>query len=125
MRQASAGPATVRVRSGVGTAVVLWRGDPEEMGREHYVEWTVDEDLAWTGNTWPVASFSPALGADGDQNAFRVRLSLTGDGAAVLEVADAQILFGIAEPPPPDAADGTWAEVHVGRDSVSLWPYEV
>ncbi|MFD6275660.1 hypothetical protein ACFWFI_08820 [Streptomyces sp. NPDC060209] len=49
------------------------------------------------------------------------RLTLTGDGAA-LEVGDSQILFDVADPPPPAAVDGTWVEVRVERDSVSLYP---
>ncbi|WP_406361513.1 hypothetical protein [Streptomyces sp. NBC_01579] len=38
-------------------------------------------------------------------------------------MADAQILFDLADPPPPIAGDGTWVEVRVERNSVSLWPY--
>lgn len=54
---------------------------------------------------------------------FRGRLSLTGDGGALLEVADAQILFDLSDPPPPIAGDGRWVEARVERNSVSLWPY--
>ncbi|WP_329214777.1 hypothetical protein OG257_36915 [Streptomyces sp. NBC_00683] len=53
VRQAPCGPTTVRVRSEVGTVVALWCGDPTEVGREHYVEWTVDDDVAWDTNTRP------------------------------------------------------------------------
>ncbi len=123
VRAAPGGPVTVRVRSGVGTAAAFWRGDPTEVGREHHVEWTVDEDVSWDGNTRPATVSSPALGEDGGQVVFRGRLSLTGDGGAVLEVADAQILFDLADPPPPIPSDGTWVEVRVERNSVSLWPY--
>jgi hypothetical protein len=123
VRQAPDGPATVRVRSGVGTAMVLWCGDPTDVGSEHHVEWTVDEDVAWGGNTRPATLPSPTLGEDGGQIVFRGRLSLTGDGGAVLEVAGTLILFDLADPPPPVAFDGTWVEVRVPRNSVSLWPY--
>ncbi|MER5896561.1 hypothetical protein [Streptomyces sp. NPDC001876] len=117
------GPVTVRVRSGVGAAAAFWCGDPTEVGREHHVEWTVDENMAWDGNTRPATLTSPASGEDGGQLAFRGRLSLTGDGGALLEVADTQILFGLADPSPPVASDGTWVEVRVEQNSVSLWPY--
>ncbi|MET9588695.1 hypothetical protein ABZY10_37555 [Streptomyces sp. NPDC006539] len=123
VRQVLGGPATVRVRSGVGAAVALWCGDPTDVGCEHHVEWTVDEDVAWGGNTWPAALSSPTLGEDGGQIVFRGRLNLTGDGGAVLEVADTRILFDLADPPPPVAFTGTWVEVRVARNSVSLWPY--
>ncbi|MGW1412568.1 hypothetical protein [Streptomyces sp. NPDC002403] len=123
VQKAPGGPVTVRVRSGVGTAAAFWCGDPTVVGREHHVEWTVDESVAWDGNTRPATLSSPALGEDGGQVVFRGRLSLTGDGGALLEVAGTQILFDLADPPPPMASDGTWVEVHVERNSVSLWPY--
>ncbi|MEU1212487.1 hypothetical protein ACFYSH_14635 [Streptomyces sp. NPDC005791] len=41
----------------------------------------------------------------------------------MLEVDDSHILFDLADPPPPVAVDGTWVEVRVERDSVSLYPY--
>ncbi|MFD3654651.1 hypothetical protein [Streptomyces sp. NPDC058620] len=37
-------------------------------------------------------------------------------------MAGTQILFDLADPPPPDTVDGTWVEVSVERGSVSLWP---
>ncbi|MET8405326.1 hypothetical protein [Streptomyces sp900116325] len=123
VRQVPGRPATVRVRSGVGTAAALWCGDPTEVGREHHVEWTVHETVAWDGNTRPADSFSPKLAEDGRRIVFRGRLSLTGDGGAVLEVAGSQILFDLADPLPPAASDGTWVEGRVERNSVSLWPY--
>ncbi|MCX5395998.1 hypothetical protein [Streptomyces sp. NBC_00102] len=123
MRQIPGGAVAVRVRSEVGGAVALWCGDPTDVGREHHVEWTVDDDVTWGGNTLPAAVPSPALSEDGGQVVFRGRLALPGDGGAVLEVGDAQILFDVAGPPPPVAADGGWVEIRVERDSVSLYPY--
>ncbi|MFF3392667.1 hypothetical protein ACFYW1_17290 [Streptomyces sp. NPDC002669] len=123
VQKAPGGPVAVRVRSGVGTATAFWCGDPTVVGREHHVEWTVDESVVWEGNTRPAALSSAALGEDGGQLVFRGRLSLTGDGGALLEVADTQILFDLADPPPPIASDGTWVEVRVERNSVSLWPH--
>jgi hypothetical protein len=123
VRQISGGTATVRVRSGMGVAVALWCGAPTDVGCEHYVEWAVDDDVAWGRNTRPVASPSPSLSEDGSRVVFRGRLTLTGDGGAVLEVDDSHILFDLADPPPPVAVDGTWVEVLVEGDSVSLYPY--
>ncbi|MEU9115201.1 hypothetical protein AB0D04_26305 [Streptomyces sp. NPDC048483] len=125
VQQDSSGTMAVRVHSAVGTAVVLWQGDREAVDREHYVEWTVNEDIAWARNTWPTASAAAELREDGDHIVFRGRLSLTEDGAAVLEVGGALILFDLAGPAPPDGADGSWVEVRVGRNNVSLWPYQV
>lgn len=118
-------PMPVQVRSAVGTAVVLWQGVPEAAGREHHVEWTVDEDIAWTGNTWPSPVSTPELRQDGDRIIFRGRLKLTEDDGAVMEVGDALILFDLAEPPPPEGTDGSWAEVHVAQDHVTVWPYDL
>ncbi|WP_308315693.1 hypothetical protein [Streptomyces sp. ISL-100] len=95
------------------------------MGREHHVEWIVDEDMTWASNTTPAASASSAVGEEGDRLVLRGRLSLAGDKAAFLEVGGSQVLFDLADPLPPDGADGTWVEVRVRRDSVSLWPYQV
>ncbi|MFB6813969.1 hypothetical protein ACFCV8_05420 [Streptomyces sp. NPDC056347] len=123
VQKAPGGATTVRVRSEVGTAAAFWCGDPTVVGREHHVEWTVDERVAWDGNTRPATLSSPALSEDGGQVVFRGRLSLTGDGGALLEVAGTQILFDLSDPPPQMASDGTWVEVRVQRNSISLWPY--
>ncbi|MFF1648567.1 hypothetical protein [Streptomyces sp. NPDC058240] len=122
VRQVPSGPATVRVCSAVGTAVVLWHGAPGEVGHEHQVEWTVDEGIAWAQNTWPAASATPAIREDGDHIVFRGRLGLTGDGMALLDVGGTPLLFELGAPPPPDSAGATWAEVRVGRESVGVWP---
>ncbi|MFH8668346.1 hypothetical protein ACH4F3_26165 [Streptomyces anulatus] len=122
--QVADGRATVRVRSEVGAATAFWCGDPTGVGREHHVEWTVDEDVAWGGNTRPAILFSPGVAeVEGDRIAFRGRLGLTGEGGAVLEVAGTCILFDLAAPPPSPAVDGTWVDVRVERNSVGLWPY--
>ncbi|MFD7866448.1 hypothetical protein [Streptomyces sp. NPDC057682] len=118
------GRATVRVCSEVGTVAAFWCGDPTGVGREHHVEWTVEEDVAWGGNTRPATSFSPGVDEEEDGRiVFRGRLGLTGDGGAVLEVAGTHILFDLAYPPPSTAVHGTWVEISVQRNSVSLWPY--
>ncbi|MDK9497653.1 hypothetical protein QEZ40_002596 [Streptomyces katrae] len=123
VRPASSG--AVRVHSTLGTVAVLWQGDPEAVGREHHVEWTVDEDIVWTVNAWPSATAAPELREDGDHIVFRGQLSLFEDGVAALDLGGTPILFDLAEPsPPPEGfADGAWVEVRVARDRVSLWPY--
>lgn len=116
---------TVRVHSAVGTVVVLWQGAPEPVGREHHVEWTVDEDIAWAVNAWPSAAGTAELREDGSRIVFRGRLSLAEDGGAVLEVGGAPILFDLADPPVPKGVDGTWVEVRVAQDQVTVWPHGI
>ncbi|MGW1185686.1 hypothetical protein ACWD7Y_21105 [Streptomyces drozdowiczii] len=123
MGQVADGRATVRVRSEVGAAAAFWCGGPTGAGREHHVEWTVEEAMAWGGNTRPASSFSPGVEEEGGRIVFRGRLGLTGDGGAMLEVAGTHILFDLAGPQPSPAVDGTWVEISVERNSVSLWPY--
>ncbi|WKX74059.1 hypothetical protein [Streptomyces sp. XD-27] len=125
VQQDPSGPTTVRVHSAVGTAVVLWQGAPEAAGHEHHVEWTVDEDIVWAENMGLATSAVPELREDGDRIVFRGRLSLTEDGAALVDVGGTLILFELAGPAPPDGADKSWVEVRVGRNSVSLWPYRL
>ncbi|MET8632703.1 hypothetical protein ABZX69_06990 [Streptomyces sp. NPDC004074] len=122
---ASSRPVLVRVHSVVGTAVAHWQGTPEAVGREHHVEWTVDEDIAWAGNTRPGAVATSELREDGDRIVFRGQLSLTEDGGAVLDVGGTLILFDLAGPPLPDGVGGSWVEVRVAQEHVTVWPYDV
>lgn len=94
------------------------------MGRRHYVEWTVEEDVR-LGRQHSTGHFIfPGVDEEEDGRiVFRGRLGLTGGGGAVLEVAGTHILFVLADPRPSKAVDGTWVEVRVERNSVSLWPY--
>ncbi|MFB7448215.1 hypothetical protein [Streptomyces sp. NPDC056194] len=125
VQAARPGPVLVRVHSAVGTAVVLWRGAPQAVGRDHHVEWTVDEDIVWTENARPRTDGTPELREDGDHIVFRGRLSLDEDGGAALDVGGSVILFDLADPPLPDGVDGAWVEVRVAPDNVTVWPYEV
>ncbi|WP_405428132.1 hypothetical protein [Streptomyces erythrochromogenes] len=124
VQPARSGPLSVRVHSAVGTAVVLWQGAPPAVGREHHVEWTVDEDLVWTENTRPSLVAGPELREDDDHIVLRGRLSLDEGGGATLDVGGSLILFDLAKPPLPDGADGSWVEVRVAPDSVTVWPYD-
>jgi hypothetical protein len=115
--------ARVRVRSGVGTAVVLWAGPSEEVGGQHHVEWSIDEDVSWGSNTLPAAVPSFGLWEDGGQLVLRGRLSFTDDGGAMLEFAGTLILLDLAVPGPPEVVNGAWVEVRVPQSSVTLYPY--
>ncbi|MFE2236464.1 hypothetical protein ACE1OA_34880 [Streptomyces sp. JL2001] len=55
---------------------------------------------------------------------LRGQLSLTQDGAAVLDLDGTKILLDFADPLPDDVAD-TWAELFFERENVSLYPYEL
>ncbi|MET9880382.1 hypothetical protein ABZZ36_38120 [Actinacidiphila glaucinigra] len=123
--QGPPGSVWVRAYSQFGTVVALWKGEPVDVGGQHHVEWTVDEDIAWKVNTWPAVTAAPGLSNDGDQITFCGRLDLTEDGAAFLNLREAAILFDLADPPPPQDADATWVNVRVARDSVTLWPYHL
>ncbi|MFF2012946.1 hypothetical protein ACFVWY_28265 [Streptomyces sp. NPDC058195] len=82
----------------------------------------MDEDIAWTVNAWPSASGVSELLEDGDFIVFRGQLGLFEDGGAALDVGGTQILFDLADPPLPEGADGSWVEVRVVRDHVTVWP---
>ncbi|MEV7723453.1 hypothetical protein AB0P15_01815 [Streptomyces sp. NPDC087917] len=125
VRQDPATPMTVRVRSAVGTVVVFWQGATVAVAGDHHVEWTVDEDIVWSLNAGPAPSARSELSEDGDRIVFQGRLSLTEDGAAVLDVGGTLILFDVAGPLPPDGADGAWIQVRVGRGDVSVWPHQL
>ncbi|WP_223835647.1 hypothetical protein [Streptomyces venezuelae] len=113
---------TVRVHTPIGSAVVLWHGDPQEADGRHLVEWTVDADIDWGRNIRPVAATGPELRQEGDRVIMRGRLHLTEDGAAHLEMGHWSVLFDLASPV-PSGMDGSWAEIGVGSRSVALYPH--
>jgi hypothetical protein len=114
-------PMTVRVHSPIGGVTVRWRGDPDEADGLRHVEWSVDEEIAWGRNTRPAAIAEPRLLQEGDRIVLCGRLHLTGDGAAALEMGDAQILFDVATPP-TENIDRAWVEISVQANAVTLWP---
>ncbi|MFJ4190868.1 hypothetical protein [Kitasatospora sp. NPDC089509] len=102
-----------------------WCGEPGEAEGEQHVEWSVDEDVTWGGNTVPAGTAVPGVGEDGERVLLRGRLGLGGDGTAVLEVAGALVLLDLGDPAPPAVADGTWVEVRAAREGVGVWPYRL
>ncbi|MFD9416643.1 hypothetical protein ACFWC9_18320 [Streptomyces goshikiensis] len=82
----------------------------------------MDEDIAWTVNTWRSTSGVPELREDGDHIVFHGQLRLFEDGGAVLDVGGALILFDGADSPLPEGVDGSWVKVRAARDRVSVWP---
>ncbi|WP_185843691.1 hypothetical protein [Streptomyces sp. WAC 05379] len=76
---------TVRVHTQIGSAVVLWRGDPQEADGHHLIERTVDADINWGQNARPAAATEPELRQEGDRVIIRGCLHLTDDGTAYLQ----------------------------------------
>lgn len=113
----------VRVHTPIGSAVVLWRGDPQEADGHHLIEWTVDGDIHWGQNTHPASRSEPGIRQDGDRLVLRGRLQLTEDGAAYLQMGYWPVLFDVASPI-PSSADGAWVEISVEAGSVALYPYQ-
>ncbi|MER6314384.1 hypothetical protein ABT237_11520 [Streptomyces sp. NPDC001581] len=115
-------PMAVQVHTPIGSAVVLWRGEPEEADGHHLIEWTVNDDIHWGQNTRPASRSEPGIRQDGDRLVLRGRLQLTEDGAAYLQMGYWPVLFDVASPI-PGSADGAWVEISVDAGSVALYPY--
>ncbi|CAM5678632.1 hypothetical protein SAVIM338S_07259 [Streptomyces avidinii] len=123
MPQVPQRPIAVRVHTPIGSAVVLWRGDPQEADGHHLIEWTVDDDIHWGQNTHPASRSDPGIWQDGDRPVLRGRLSLTEAGAAHLQMGSWPVLLDVASPI-PGSADGAWVEISVEAGSVALYPYQ-
>ncbi|NDU76876.1 hypothetical protein GWI34_30265 [Actinomadura sp. DSM 109109] len=123
-RSAERRPA-VRLHTPIGSAVVLWCGDPRDVGGRHRGERTVDEEIRWGRNTHPISSAEPGLRQDGDRVIMSGRLHLAeaGDGAAHLQMGPWPVLFDLASPIPGNL-NGSWVEVDLMSEDVSLYPYE-
>ncbi|MET9536868.1 hypothetical protein ABZY16_05075 [Streptomyces sp. NPDC006553] len=113
---------TVRVHTSIGSAVVLWCGDPREADGRHLIEWTVDADIDWGQNTGPAAATEPELRQEGERVIMRGRLHLTDEGAAHLQMGQLSVLFDLASPIPSSMHE-SWVEISVGTKSVALYPY--
>lgn len=116
-------PMAVRVHTPIGSAVVLWRGDPQKADGHHLVEWTIDDDIHWGQNTRSASCAEPVIRQDGDRLVLRGRLQFTEDGAAYLQMGYWPVLFDVASPI-PDSADGSWVEISVDAGSIALYPYQ-
>ncbi|MDP5309351.1 hypothetical protein OG345_40600 (plasmid) [Streptomyces sp. NBC_01220] len=116
-------PTAVRVHTPIGSAVVLWRGDPQEADGHHLVEWTFDDDIRWGQNTHTASCAEPGIRQDGDRLLLRGRLQLTEDDAAYLQMGYWPVLFDVASPI-PESANGAWVEISVEAGSVALYPYQ-
>ncbi|MFI8907664.1 hypothetical protein ACIGV8_19370 [Streptomyces albidoflavus] len=112
----------VRVHTPVGSAAAVWRGEPHDLAGRHHIEWTIDQEIRWGVNTRSAPAAGPGVREEAGRVVLRGRLQLTEDGAAVLELGDARVLFDVGPPPPPD---GTWVEISVEPDRVELHPYQL
>ncbi|MFE5796247.1 hypothetical protein ACFQ8C_27220 [Streptomyces sp. NPDC056503] len=114
---------TIRVHTPIGSAMVLWHGDPREADGQHLIEWTVDEDIHWGQNTQPASATEPELRQEGDRVIMNGRLHLTDDGAAYLQVGHWPVLLDLASPI-PSVMDGSWVQISVRSENVALHPYQ-
>ncbi|MDQ0840806.1 hypothetical protein [Streptomyces sp. V1I6] len=114
----------VGVHTPIGSAVVLWGGDPRESDGQHLVEWTVDEDIHWGQNTHPASPSQPELRQEGDQVIMRGLLHVTEDGAAYLQMGHWSVLFDLASPIRVNM-DNSWVQISARSDSITLYPYQV
>ncbi|MEV7930581.1 hypothetical protein [Kitasatospora sp. NPDC088779] len=117
-------PVLAQVKTAFGRTAVRWCGDPTAGPGEYHVEWTVDEDIIWGRNAKSAVGAGPDIRPGGDCVVLRGRLNLTGDGVGVLDVDGTAILLDLAGPM-PDGAIGTWVELHIERERIALYPYEL
>ncbi|MET8277122.1 hypothetical protein [Streptomyces sp. NPDC005096] len=110
-------PWLADVRTSFGHTAVRWCGDRAAEPGEYHVEWTIDEDIVWGQNAKLAVGIGPGLRTGGHCVVLRGLLSLTEDGAAVLDLDGANILLDLADPLPEDIA-GTWVELFIDREKV-------
>lgn len=108
-------PLLAQIRTSFGHTAVRWCGEPNITSGQYHVEWTIDEEIAWGHNARPTSETSPALEHGGHCVIVRGRLTLTTDGAAVLDLDGGQILLDVVGHIPA-VADGSW---------VNLYPYKL
>ncbi len=114
------GPWPADVRTSFGRTAVCWCGDRAAEPGEYHVEWTIDEDIAWGQNAKPAVGVGAGLRTGGHCVVLRGQLSLTEDGAALLDLDGTSILLDLADPLPQDVAN-TWVELSIDRERVSLY----
>lgn len=116
------GPWLADVRTSFGRTAVCWCGDRVAEPGEYHIEWAIDEDIAWGQNARPAGGVGPGLRTDEHYVVLRGQLSLTEDGAALLNIDGTNVLLDLADPLPEDVVD-TWVELFVDREKISLYPY--
>ncbi|MFD6421272.1 hypothetical protein [Streptomyces sp. NPDC060198] len=79
-------------------------------------------DLHRGRNTRSAAAAGSELRQEGDRVIMRGHLHLTDDEGACLRMSHWTVLFDLASPV-PSSLDGSWVEIGVGTQSVSLHPY--
>jgi hypothetical protein len=115
----------VEVRTAIGVVSARWRGEPGAAPGTHDIEWQLDEEFWWGINCTPVEAERPCLRHKGREVSFQGRLGL--DAASVLahlELAGAVVFLGHIEALPEGAA-GPWVEIHLDREKIKLYPYQV
>ncbi|MFE5210765.1 hypothetical protein [Streptomyces sp. NPDC056600] len=117
-------PWLAQIQTPFGRTAVRWCGDENAEPGEYHVEWTVDAELTWGRNAKPAGAAGAEVRPGGHCVVLRGLLRLTEDGAAVLDLDGSPILLDIAGPLPEDV-DGTWIELFVEREKISLYPYEL
>ncbi|MFC7219249.1 hypothetical protein ACFQLX_13885 [Streptomyces polyrhachis] len=115
-------PWLAHVRTSFGHIAVPWCGDPIAEPGAYHVEWTIDEDITWGRNARPAVGTGPGLRTGGHCVILRGQLSVTEDGAALLNLDGTNILLDLTDPLPEEAAH-TWVELFIEREKVSLYPY--
>ncbi|MGW6413965.1 hypothetical protein [Streptomyces sp. NPDC055055] len=115
--------AQIRTSFG-GQTAVRWCGDTEAKPGEYHVEWTVDADITWGRNARPALGSGPGVRNGGHCVVLCGRLNLTVDGGAVLDFDGSQILLDLAVPL-PEGVSGTWVELFLEREKISLYPYQL
>lgn len=118
-------PWLAQVRTPFGRASVRWCGDPTAEPGEYRVEWTIDETIDWLRNAKPAAGSGPEVRTGGHCVVLRGRLTLTEDGAALMDLDGTLILLDVADRPLPEEAADTWVELSVARDKITLHPFEL
>ena len=117
-------PLLAQIRTSFGHTAVRWCGAPNITSGQYHVEWTIDEEIAWGLNSRPASETSPALEQGGHCVIVRGRLTLTTDGAAVLDLDGDQILLDVVGHIPA-AADGSWMNFYLHREDIALYPYQL
>jgi hypothetical protein len=120
------GATLAEVRTSVGTVVARWCGDLGATLGTHHVEWELDEEFQWGLNCSQVEIEEPSLRQNEHGTFFRGRLGLEKTASvqafAHLELADAVIDLGPIDALPEGAA-GSWVELHLKPETISVYPY--